>query len=219
MRKSSLLVLLAMLVGCASLSEEECLSADWRAIGFEDGAKGEPLSAASERRDACAKRGAAALDMPAYLAGRREGLQAYCTPENGFAAGAGGAVDNRVCEGDGAERFLAGYSKGRRLFDLEASVIRANQALSDEQSDLWETRRRIGEVENAISSTHTPGEERADLVMDLGVLKEDRRRIEAAIAELAQDKARAGDDLAAFRAALMADGGATGALRPSNASY
>jgi len=219
MRKLSLIVLFTLLSGCASLSEKECLSADWRAIGFEDGAIGAPLSADSPRRDACARRGEAAIDRAAYLAGRRLGLEAYCTPESGFAAGASGAADHAVCEGDAAERFLAGYRKGKRLFDLEAAAIRANRALSDAQSGLWETRRRISEVETSISSTHTPHEERVDLVADLKMLKEESQRTEAAIAGLARGKSRAEDDVAAFRAALMAEGGAAGALRPSNASF
>jgi len=219
MRKVTLSVLIALLAGCASLSEEQCLSTDWRAIGFEDGAKGAPASALPERRQTCTKRGAAAFDMPAYLAGRREGLQTYCTLENGFAVGASGAADADVCDGEERALFLAGYSRGARLFALEAAVIRASQALSDAQAALWETKRRISEAETSILSTATPHEERAELAAELKVLKQDRQRTEAAITSLSQSKSSAEDDLAAFRAAQMAEGGAADALRPSNASY
>ncbi len=77
----------------------------------------------------------------------------------------------------------------------------------------------MSEAETLILSTATPHEERIDLAADLKTLKEDGQQAEAAIARLAQEKSRAEDDLAAFRAALMAESAPGGVVRPSNASY
>ena len=60
-----------LLTGCAGgLSKDECLYADWRAIGYEDGARGAPASAVSSHRQACAKKAGVTPDMSEYLAGR-----------------------------------------------------------------------------------------------------------------------------------------------------
>jgi hypothetical protein len=72
----SLIVFLAFLVsGCASMDEDECRVADWRAIGYEDGVRGVAASHIGERREACAEHGIAP-DFAAYRQGRDEGLLA-----------------------------------------------------------------------------------------------------------------------------------------------
>ena len=38
--KILILTLLATVTGCASLDKHECLNADWRTLGFQDGARG-----------------------------------------------------------------------------------------------------------------------------------------------------------------------------------
>ena len=50
---------------CATLNKDECLTADWYQIGYEDGAKGYPLSRIGKHRKACAKHGVTP-DMPPY---------------------------------------------------------------------------------------------------------------------------------------------------------
>ncbi|MEZ5893062.1 MAG: DUF2799 domain-containing protein [Parvularculaceae bacterium] len=71
MRAFALIGLAVMLGGCAGgLSKEECLVADWRAIGYEDGARGAPASAVSSHRQACARKPASRPTCAGYLAGR-----------------------------------------------------------------------------------------------------------------------------------------------------
>lgn len=46
------------LAGCASgMDSAECVTADWRAIGYEDGSQGRGANSFSERRKACADHG------------------------------------------------------------------------------------------------------------------------------------------------------------------
>ena len=54
---SPLLVLLAALGGCASLSKNECLNANWEDIGIRDGANGRPEEYLIQHSKACAKVG------------------------------------------------------------------------------------------------------------------------------------------------------------------
>ncbi len=66
-------VMLMLASGCATMSEEECLVADWHAIGYEDGAAGLQVAQLGKRREACAEYGVRP-DTAAYRAGRDEGL-------------------------------------------------------------------------------------------------------------------------------------------------
>ncbi len=102
------------LTGCASLNENECVTADWQSIGFQDGAQGQPVSASSRHRKACAKHGVT-LDQYAYLQGHEQGVRTFCRPGKGFSLGAGGSSYAGVCPADLEPQFLAEYQKGRHL--------------------------------------------------------------------------------------------------------
>jgi hypothetical protein len=71
------LALSALMVACATLGKDECLRADWYAIGLEDGARGQPLERSGDHRRACAEHGVTPKIEP-YLVGRNEGLKSYC---------------------------------------------------------------------------------------------------------------------------------------------
>ena len=80
MRLLAMISALLVLSGCASMSAEECLTADWQAIGYEDGARGAPVSAVTPRRQACAKTAGVQVDMTAYMTGRDMGLVEFLPP-------------------------------------------------------------------------------------------------------------------------------------------
>ena len=97
------------LTGCASMSKDECLTADWRLIGFEDGASGRSPTDISERRKACASYGVTP-DRAAYFEGYQEGVAAFCSYNRGLGDGTGGAAANRICPQD--SDYQAGYADG-----------------------------------------------------------------------------------------------------------
>lgn len=221
MRLCVVLALSALATACAGFGRAPCSPADWRAAGYADGAAGKPYSTTSEGWLACAEKGAAGPDMmEAFSSGRRDGLIAYCKPASGFAEGARGAAYAGVCEADAHRGFLEAYGKGRRLFDLQTLAIRTGQAMSDAQASLWDAKRRISEIETAITATTTSREERIELASELAVYIEESRRIEAALARFAEANTRAVNELAAYREALAADSEVEGgALRPTNAAF
>lgn len=217
MHRAVLLLMALLPAGCVSLSGGACSPEKWRAVGFEDGLEGVAFEPASERRAACEKKlRAAAPDLETYLAGWREGRDIYCTPESGFAAGARGDVYRRICEGEAGERFLAAYEKGKRLLELQASSIRADEAISRARVRLWDIRRRMSEIETVTVSTAVTHEERLELVRELKSLREESRKMETSLESLSDRKSRAAADLATYRSTIA---GEEGALRPSNASY
>ena len=150
---------LAVLVGagCASLDRAQCVNADWRAIGLEDGPQGRPLERLGDHRRACAEHGVAP-QTDAWLAGHAEGLKSFCTSTRGYNAGRAGHAYSGACpEGPMAASFLAGYRKGRELHDLERQLqavqeqIRRSKALLKE--GIRDPRERAREVERLESLT------------------------------------------------------------------
>ena len=115
LRTASSAVLLALLAGCATLDKNECLRADWYAIGLEDGAQGRPLERLGEHRRACAEHGVTP-QTESYLAGRSEGLKTYCTYERGLWVGKSGQSYAGVCP---AGNFPTGFQRGREIYDLQ----------------------------------------------------------------------------------------------------
>lgn len=122
MRRALLLVLAALGLGsCATLSEDSCRGGDWRGIGFRDGAAGRDAGFLASHAEACAEYGVTP-DAAAWRAGRAEGLQAYCTPENAFEAGLGGGRLNPVCPADQRWRLAAAEERGLRLNGIEREI-------------------------------------------------------------------------------------------------
>ena len=64
------------LTGCATMSADQCATADWHALGFEDGSKGETLVKAERRGNACADHGYA-MNRAVEDKGRHGGLGRY----------------------------------------------------------------------------------------------------------------------------------------------
>jgi hypothetical protein len=220
MRRMGTILTIALLSGCASMSKEECLYADWRAIGYEDGARGAPVSAISSRRQACVKQIGAAPDMSEYLAGREQGLRQYCQPSNGFRLGADGGNYFGVCTGPEGDTFAVAYESGRHLYDLESSVNSVGNAIAKAQKNLKAVKYHITEVEAALISPETPIPARIELLAELKNFSEERGRIETAIVALTRDHARAEDELADYQAFIAENGPyPTGALRSEADNY
>ena len=118
---ASSLALLAALAGCASMDKDECRTADWRAVGLEDGAKGMPLERLGDHRKACAKHNVTP-DTDRYIAGRTDGLATYCTADNGYRVGRTGGTYRGVCPQTTFPDFVAAYNRGRELYDLHRQL-------------------------------------------------------------------------------------------------
>ena len=80
--KMLLLSSVVILNGCAIMSKNECLSANWGLIGQNDGYNGNG-SFMQKRAQACMKHNAV-LDTTAYTNGYKKGLKNYCNPQTIF---------------------------------------------------------------------------------------------------------------------------------------
>lgn len=205
--KSSYTLILMMLVvaglgGCASMSSEECMTSDWAAIGYEDGARGYTTDRITERRKACAKHGVT-LDFAAYQSGREQGLVEYCQPGRGFNVGSNGWRYNGVCSADLEPDFLEAYNAGYHLHTLRSNVNRANSAINAKQNELERIEDEIRQSEADLISSETTTEERVMLLVDLKDLSERTGQLDAEIQNLYEQRAQYQAELDNYQVALL----------------
>jgi len=140
--------LIALALGaCASMSEKDCLSADWGEQGYRDGRDGHPPSRIADHGEACAKVGVTP-DVLRYRAGRDEGVREYCTPANAVSEGRRGRNYRNACPARLESMFLHYRAQGYRAYQAQQRVDslgrdlqRAQRALDKEKDE--ERRRRL----------------------------------------------------------------------------
>ena len=121
--------------GCATLDKNECLNADWRTIGYEDGTRGYAGSYIRNHRKACAEYGVAPnLDL--YEEGRQMGLRQYCTPRNGYRLGSSGKRYSGTCPADLDPAFRHAIQEGQKLYALEREAQNQKRAIDQAYKDL-----------------------------------------------------------------------------------
>lgn len=166
-----------VLQSCASMSKNECLTADWYAIGYESGIRGQREAQISEHRKACAEHGVTP-NLARYLEGREAGLQKFCDPRNGYRLGRAGKGYAGVCpprlEGD----FLQAYGTGRELYDMQQNINRLGRRVSAKQAELRQLNEDIAEKQAELIAAGKTPSQRALLLAELLDLQEQAKRIQ-----------------------------------------
>lgn len=121
----------ALLGGCASMSKDECRTANWHEVGYHDGVKGQARSRVEDHTKACAEAGVT-VDRAAYFEARERGIRAYCFAPNGMNVGRSGESYQDVCPPDLEPAFLYQYRLGYAVYAAEQRVSQ----LDSEQRDL-----------------------------------------------------------------------------------
>lgn len=164
----------ALLNGCATLSEEQCLIGDWYGIGVSDGQSGYAMSRLDDHAQACGRHGVAP-NAAAYAEGRAQGLRSYCTPQVGFREGREGDGYAHVCPANLEPDFLQGYSDGRLVHAAAVNAANSDRSRYEQQAR---------DIESQIRSEETAlGVE--------GLTEEQRRVIRDRIRRLRDDRDRA----------------------------
>lgn len=127
-------VLLA-LSGCASMTPEECRTANWYEQGLRDGTRGQPRSYVEEHREACTKVGVVP-DAALWEKGRAKGIRQYCTPHNGLEVGRRGGSYRNACPPELEGDFLDAYRAGKRVYDAEQRLNRLTNDQRNKESEL-----------------------------------------------------------------------------------
>lgn len=189
------------LTGCASMDIAECQTADWETIGYQDGAAGRPSDSISRHRKACAKHGVTPI-LASYIEGWHGGVEHYCTPQNGFNAGASGRHYAGVCPADLEEDFLFAYSDGSQLHILRSNVQQISHRISRDQNRIHTITKSIRKKEARLVSAEGTTEERAKLIADLRDLSEEKGQLEQAVLDLEHEHGRAEVELEHYRAEI-----------------
>ncbi len=190
-----------LISGCATMGKDECLTVDWRSIGYEDGARGYPPERIGSHRKACAKH-SVTPDLQAYQAGRAEGLQEFCQPHKGFQLGSRGSNYAGVCPAELEPDFVEAYRVGRVLYGMESSVRSAASRINAKERRLDQIPKEILESEATLVQNGIAVEQRVLLLAEIKELAEEAGRLEQEIKALIADKARREDQLADYRASL-----------------
>ncbi|WP_226701903.1 DUF2799 domain-containing protein [Microbulbifer elongatus] len=156
--------------GCAVISEDECQAGLWYERGIEDGARGRSQATVYKIAQKCHEYGVR-TDTAAWMRGHEEGVEQYCTPENGFVVGRRGRDYEGVCTGPTADLFLANYERGLAVYQAEQEY---NALVSQYET----AEREVYRVEEAIEEAESKEERRALRSQRRSLLRE-MRHLEA----------------------------------------
>ncbi len=187
---TALALLCALLLSsCATLDREECINANWRLIGYEDGARGRWPDYVGKHREACADYNVMP-DMEAYLQGRGEGLTQYCRPQNGFRLGKKGGSYHGICPDALESEFMDAYRYGKDVYRLESQIKRAATKQKNKAKRLTTLKQELKNKEAELIKFETTTERRVQLLVEIRDLAEERGTLEAQINELGREQAQ-----------------------------
>ena len=102
---------------CETMSAEDCATADWASLGYQDAANNgaERLAARAESCTAAQ----VTPDANAYRSGFENGMGAFCQPRNGFQFAASGRTFVGSCPAELDKDFRAAYFDGQEVRSAE----------------------------------------------------------------------------------------------------
>lgn len=178
------LLAVVLLAGCSSgFDKNQCLMADWKMIGYEDGLQGWPADRIGVHRVACAKHGVTP-NLAAYLEGRERGLVEFCQPKNGFRVGLNGGGYANVCSGPTEPTFVSSYRYGRQIHDARTELRQTNGRLRATRDGLVQTDAAMASVTAEIVLPKVPVDRRAFLATELVRLTQERTELLGRIDQL-----------------------------------
>ena len=155
----SIIAIMLIVAGCASVSMEDCQLTDWYEIGRMDARQGKPRTVFQKRAKACLEHGISA-DRQAYYKGHDRGLMYFCTEQKGFELGQKGRRYNSVCPLQLEPDFRAGYEKGREIYRYESKI-------SALQRQLKHIERKINKKEKELYASNLSDGQRSKIRSEL----------------------------------------------------
>ena len=168
---------LLLMQGCSSLNKEECMVADWRLIGYQDGVAGKSPAAVGEYRKDCAKH-AVVPDLDAYQAGRAAGLPEYCKVDNGYRLGHSGRGFSSVCPPHLEADFRAAYNRGREIYLARSAVNQTHAQIQKRQQALHHLEEDESYKLSELVSDGLKSEQRVLILYEISELKQEMSAVE-----------------------------------------
>lgn len=142
-RGAVLAVAFVALSSCATMTKDECQTADWYKRGEQDGAGGKAPSYIAEHRRSCADY-KLPVDEGQWHAGWEQGIRLYCTPENGLQQGRHGNYYANSCPADLKYGFESAYSVAKEVHDARS----ARDSIQSELDSLYRDLRKAEKPED-----------------------------------------------------------------------
>lgn len=177
------IVCILLASGCATLDKDECLVADWRLIGYQDGAAGRSATVIDDYRKDCA-RYSVVPDLDVYRAGREEGLLQYCQPDNGYRLGESGHAWSPVCPAEGSVAFRAAYNEGREIYLARSEVNSTSAQIRKKQHALEHLEEHKGGKLGALVQDGLNSEQRVLLLYEVHEIEKDIDVLASEISDL-----------------------------------
>lgn len=190
-----------LLAGCSGMSEQACVTADWRTVGFEDGTAGRSEANIGRYRNACSDHGVAP-DLDQYRVGHAEGVHVYCRESNGFPVGYSGAQYQGVCPADMEAAFIAGYNEGRHLHTLEAALASIEGRIAANYRAQESIKQELTTIAARMIASDTTTEQRLTMVTRTAELGRRHGALTTEIQQLERDRAYAEREALDYRQAL-----------------
>ena len=191
------------LAACSGMSEQACLTADWRTVGFEDGTAGRSVANIGSYRNACANHGVAP-DLAAYRSGHAEGVQIYCRDSNGFSVGHSGAQYQGVCPADLEPAFVAEYNVGRHLYELESALRSVDARIASNYRSQDNIKQELTTIAAQMVAPDTTPEQRVAMVTRSADLGQRFGALGSELRELERERALRERELLDYRQTLAA---------------
>ena len=174
----------AQISGCSTgMGKDQCVAADWRTIGYEDGLHGFPADRIGVHRVACAKY-QVTPNLAVYSEGRQRGLIEYCQPKNGFRVGLHGGGYANVCSGPTEPLFVDSYRYGRDIYNARAELRNTQARLRGARDGLAQTDATMASVTTELVLANVPTDRRAFLATELVRLTQARSDLVTRIGDL-----------------------------------
>ena len=174
-------LILLLLSGCATLSKNECLNADWYSIGYVDGARGYPVSRIGKHRQACAEYGVKP-DFEQYEKGLTAGIVEYCNPRNGYWLGTKGVVYGGVCPKNLEGPFIVAYQQGKNVYEMERQVKTGEKEVKGLYAELENVEREMADDEAELVKDGTGRRRRIRLLDKIKASSEQQKLLQSEIA-------------------------------------
>lgn len=180
MKKLSILAVCLVMVGCSSMSKEQCISADWRSYGYQDGATGKETTNFQRYSRTCGDYGIE-TDFQAYLEGHKQGLTVFCTEPKGEEYGAKGYRYSGICKSYDESAFLKGYQSGQKVYHLNAQIRQESNELRRLERLYTQKQQQISDNEEEIIADQTTPDRRRLLLQQNEELKQELEQIDRSL--------------------------------------
>lgn len=197
------LLLPFILGGCSSkgMDKAECVTADWRAIGYEDGSKGYRSDTFGRHRKACASHRVTA-NFDTYLTGHAEGLKIFCRPQNGYNVGVRGYRYSGVCPPHLEAAFVKSHSTGFGLYQRRTSLNNIGKRLAQSKGRSKKIEKLVVRKTTLLASSNISITKRTNIAVEIKQLSEEGVEVARRIEQLEQEHAVAKREYESYRGSI-----------------